>query len=256
MISFDKIDKKTGYCAAWDSEPLTELGRISNHAIPWVEFALNHPQWFPDKIKSATLKQIKKDARNSGINLCFLAPNDLDFLSLHHNIHQAVISRAIEFIELANELNASFITFSLPPVRMIRINDRPHPITEFHPQMVEDSLARTLHLLYAFAEPTPVCLSDPQQSLADPVIRNTVSASLQKEEIFLSAAANSLADSSADTRNFYLTHIGKIKVIKFLSEPEPQILADLRNNYPEIDPDLILLAATPPEFAAQLSLLR
>lgn len=153
--------------------------------VGWVVLDVLNPAWFPDQIKSKTLKAIKKQVKKNKLKLAIRAPHDLDFLSLHHNIHQAVMSRTIEFIEMSMELEAAMMLFSLPDLDQLPAAAGFEPSTALFANKIEDALTRSLHILYAFSEEMPVCLVNTSGHLLDPLLQKSIEDSLQKEEISL-----------------------------------------------------------------------
>lgn len=193
-----------GYYCEWsDDDENVLIDNAVRETIHWLMINLTNMKWFPENVAAKTRTNLKKAAKKHQIKLAFRAPADLNFCSLHSNVHQAMMSRAIEFIEFCQELEAKMIHFSLPSIPDVLMAEGRKPLTELYPEPIQDALSRALHVLFAFAEDMLVCIDDPFQSLTNSVIQNCVQTSLDNEEIYLVLDNQQFAGGNADYKAFF-----------------------------------------------------
>ncbi len=196
-----------------DVDPLDMMDFSASNGVGWVEFDLHGMNWFPDQIKGKTVKAIKKHAKSKKLKIGCRLPADLDYLSLHHNIHQAVMSRTIEFIELASDIGAESLTVSLPTLPFFPGEPDPSPITTRYPKAIEEALSRSLHLLFAFSDDVPISIVNTNGQLTNPIIQKCLHESLKRDEVRLCLDVGGYFYSNLSELSFFEAnshHIQKI----------------------------------------------
>ncbi len=214
IFEWPKVLSRLGFYSDWrDNDINSMLDFAVEHRVGWIEFDFLNINWFPDRIKKKTIIAINKQIKKHKLKIAFRLPSDLDFLCLHHNIHQAVMSRTIEFIELAAEIGAGLLTFSLP-----NLTDFPHPnnsiaISQHYPGEIGAALSRSLHILYAFSEEMTICFINTAGCLTNPIIKRHLSESLKKEEIQLCLDTANLIHSNSCELEFFRDNREHIEII-------------------------------------------
>ncbi len=192
-FKWSDIAQHLGFYAGFSENNLEEfVDFVAEQKIGWVELDLTHPDRFPDRMSAGLIKELKKRLKKYNLRLGLRAPADLDFLSPHHNVHQAVMSRMIEFFEMAAEMNATSMTISLPPLLTFPYPEGQVSLTRLQPEFVEETLSRTLHLLYAFSDDIAISVVNTAGQWADPLVSKCLNESLKKEELGLSLDTGAL----------------------------------------------------------------
>ena len=212
MFNWDKVKDRVGFYASWQERDASAMIEFAaKYEVRRVVFDLLNLDMSPERMKKKTIHGIKKLAKKKKVRTSFRAPKDLDFLSLHHNIHQAVMSRTIEVVELAQALDAESVVFSIPPRIRLPHPDGFLPITEVYPKEIRDALSRSLHILYAFSDGIDVCISNTPGLMTDPVVNACLKEFIKKEQLWLCLDIGNLFRSDANELNYFVRNRKSIR---------------------------------------------
>jgi sugar phosphate isomerase/epimerase len=98
---------------------LIELSSVEENALlcqelglSFVELNMNMPYCFPENLAPAKLRRL---AEETGIYFSLHMPDDTDFGSLHKNVRQGTLDRALEAVEWAADADIRLLNFHINP---------------------------------------------------------------------------------------------------------------------------------------------